>query len=67
MRGVITMKKNVGKTDKTIRYILALVFVYLGYTGSSWWYLLAIISAATAYLGKCGLYKVLGINTCKHK
>lgn len=58
------MKQNVGKTDKIIRLIAGLVFLVLGYMFSSWFYILAIISLITAATGWCGLYKVLGINTC---
>jgi hypothetical protein len=61
------MKHNVGKIDKIIRYVLALVFVYLGYVYSAWWYIPAIIAAGTALIGWCGLYRILGINTCKVK
>ena len=59
------MIKNVGRTDKIIRYILAVVFVYLAIKGSWWFWLLAIIAAGTAYLGTCMLYVPFGINTNK--
>lgn len=59
------MIKNVGRTDKIIRYILAVVFVYLAIKVSWWFWLLAIIAAGTAYLGTCMLYVPFGINTNK--
>ena len=59
------MNKNVGRTDKIIRYFLALVFVYLGYNYSVWWYVVSAILVLTATLGYCGPYKLFGINTNK--
>ncbi|MEE9525962.1 MAG: DUF2892 domain-containing protein [Candidatus Woesearchaeota archaeon] len=61
------MEKNVGKNDKSIRFILGLVFTYLGYAYSAWWYILAVISFVTAFTGFCGLYPLLKINTVKKK
>jgi len=59
------MVKNVGSTDKIIRYILAVVFVYLAIKVSWWFGILAVIAAGTAYLGTCMLYVPFGINTNK--
>jgi len=61
------MEKNVGKKDTYIRYFLALVFAILGITVAPWFWILALVSAATGFLGFCGLYKLFGINTCKIK
>jgi len=61
------MEKNVGKTDKIIRIVLGLLFIYLGYAYSAWWYLPAIIALFTAFTGFCGLYPLLKINTVKKK
>lgn len=57
------MKKNVGKTDKIIRTVLAVVFAYLGYTVNPWFYLAAAIALITAITGMCAIYQVLGMNT----
>ena len=59
------MKCNVGKTDRTIRLVAALVIGAAGIYFQSWWGLLAALPLITAYAGVCPLYKVLGINTCK--
>jgi hypothetical protein len=59
------MEENVGKTDKIIRYILAAIFLYLGYVYSFWFYILAAILIITAATGFCGVYKLLNINTNK--
>jgi len=59
------MKKNVGKVDKIIRYVLGVLL----FVGAYWYWWLAIpavIAIATAMLGTCGLYSLLGIDTtCK--
>ena len=59
------MKKNEGTLDRSIRAILALVFLALGYQYSAWWYVLAVIFAITAATGFCCLYKPFGISTVK--
>ncbi|MDD2197694.1 MAG: DUF2892 domain-containing protein [Bacteroidales bacterium] len=61
------MKANVGKTDKIIRILIALIIAGLGIYYQSWWGLLAIIPLATALFSFCGLYSLLGINTCPAK
>lgn len=61
------MKKNVGKTDAMLRYIagfalLSLLFILDGsarYLG-----LIGIVPIATAALGFCPAYPLLGISTC---
>jgi hypothetical protein len=63
--------KNVGKLDQQIRYVVGLGLLFYGgiaflveypfYLGAS------IIGAAlliTARLRLCGLYRLIGINTC---
>lgn len=61
------MEQNVGKNDKIIRYILALISLYFAYAYSWWLIIITIILVATGLIGFCGLYKLLGINTCKIK
>lgn len=63
------MGKNVGKTDSIIRYCLGIVFLVLAFAARPFWlfFILAIVAFATAYFGKCLLYKLIGINTCKIK
>jgi hypothetical protein len=67
------MKKTVGSADKIIRYIIAIIAIYVAYTGmvsSPWNYILYVVAAimiVTALTGFCGLYSVFGINTCKLK
>ncbi|HPF93489.1 MAG TPA: DUF2892 domain-containing protein [Tenuifilaceae bacterium] len=61
------MKANVGKTDKIIRIIIALIIAAAGIYFNSWWGLLAIIPLATALVSFCGLYSLFGISTCPAK
>ncbi len=62
------MKRNVGKVDQSIRYILAIILIVLAviFQGVWYWLLLpAIILGFTASVSFCGIYRVFGINTCK--
>ncbi|PKO99774.1 MAG: DUF2892 domain-containing protein [Bacteroidetes bacterium HGW-Bacteroidetes-8] len=67
------MKKNVGSTDKWIRVIIALIIVALYFgnviTGTLAIVLLVVagIFILTGFVGFCGLYTLLGINTCSKK
>ena len=64
------MKSNVGSVDKVIRIIvgiglLSLFFVLEGsarYLG-----LIGIVPIATALMGWCPLYTLIGLNTCPLK
>lgn len=59
------MKKNVGKTDRTIRVILGISVIGIGIMNQSW---LGIIGAGIilpALMGSDPLYSLLGINTNK--
>jgi len=64
-------EKNVGQADKIVRIVvgvLALAGFFLNWLAAPLSYLLvliAIIMFATAALGTCGLYSLLGINTNK--
>lgn len=63
------MEKNMGKTDRTIRAVLTVVFLYFGLTTKGLvMYLslvLTIIMALTSAFGVCSLYGPLGINTLR--
>lgn len=59
------MTCNVGGKDKVIRWIVGLVIIGLGLYYQSWWGLLGIIPILTAVFSFCGIYKALGISTCK--
>ncbi len=59
------MKSNVGGIDRVLRIVLGLLLIALAATGTvgTWGYL-GLLPLATGLLGWCGLYRVLGINTC---
>lgn len=65
------MKKNVGKTDRIIRFVIGFVLLILTwiYTLSGWLNIVLIIVGilmiVTSLVGKCCLYSWLGKNTCK--
>lgn len=61
------MNKNIGTADKIIRIIVGIIIIALGIYYRSWWGFLAVIPLGTAVVGFCGLYPLLGINTCKKK
>ena len=61
------MKQNIGKTDKIIRVIagvalLSLLFLLEG--SARWLGLIGIVPLATAAMGFCPLYPIVGMNTC---
>jgi hypothetical protein len=64
-------KTNEGTIDRVLRVILGAALIagyFLNPEGAySWLYWLGVIPLATGLVGWCGLYAVLGINTCKMK
>ncbi len=59
------MGKNIGKTDRIIRLILALFLIILAFLYQSW--LIAIAGIFVLYesmAGWCALYALIGRNTC---
>lgn len=67
------MKKNMGNTDKIIRFILAILFSILYFTntisGTAGIILLILggVFIFTGFINFCPLYLPFGINTCKKK
>ena len=61
------MKKNVGKLDKIIRIIVAVIFAIMGWKFSAWWFIVTAVALVTALMGYCGLYALFGINTIGKK
>ena len=60
------LKKNVGKIDQIVRYIIVLALIVLAIVLPLYWLLIpAIILLFTALFSFCGLYALFGINTCK--
>jgi len=65
------MSKNVGAIDRVIRVVLGLVLIAyaipLGFaeTGWNWVGWIGIVPLATALIGFCPAYTLLGLSTCK--
>lgn len=61
------MKLNEGKLDRTVRIVLGLVIIGLGFYYQSWWGAVGLLPLLTGLSGFCALYTLLGINTCPRK
>ena len=59
------MEKNVGNTDKIIRYILGFLIIGAGIMYNSWWGIIGIVPIFTATLGWCPLYKLFNVSSKK--
>ena len=64
-------KNNVGSLDKILRIILgvALLVAFVVFPDSPWrWFtLIGIVPLATALMGSCPIYSVLGLSSRKSK
>jgi hypothetical protein len=58
------MKTNVGNVDKVVRIIAGLAIIGWGVAASNWLGAIGIIPLATALLGFCPAYSLIGVNTC---
>ncbi len=61
------MKHNVGSLDKVVRVLIGLVLLSLLFVldGTARWLgLIGIVPLATAAMGVCPLYSILGVSTC---
>lgn len=67
------MKKNLGSTDKVIRYILAIVALLIGFLSGVSGFVqgvfisVALILIGTSLLSFCPLYAIVGLKTCKNE
>ncbi|MCA0447373.1 MAG: DUF2892 domain-containing protein [Bacteroidetes bacterium] len=61
------MVKNVGSTDKVIRYILGVVIIAAGLFYQSWWGLVGLVPILTAVVGFCPAFLPFGISTVEKK
>lgn len=65
------MTTNVGKFDRIVRLILALILVYLQWSGkvtgtlSYVLMVVALVMLATSFMKFCPLYKIIGFNSCQ--
>jgi Protein of unknown function (DUF2892) len=59
------MKSNVGGIDRILRIVIGLALIALALTGTiGAWGWVGIVPLATALMGFCPLYTVLGFSTC---
>lgn len=59
------MKTNVGGIDRVLRIVLGLVLIGLAATGTvGVWGWIGVVPLATAAMGFCPLYTVLGFSSC---
>lgn len=58
------MSKNVGMIDRVARVVLGLVLLGLALFGGHWWGWIGIVPLATAAVGFCPAYRLMGLNTC---
>lgn len=62
------MKINMGTVDRTARILIGLALIVLALMGTiGVWGWVGVVLVATAALGNCPLYSVLGFNTCPTK
>ena len=62
------MNPNVGGMDKVIRIVLGIVLIALTLTNViGWWGWIGVVPLLTRLFSRCGLYSLLGINTCPLK
>lgn len=60
------MQQNVGSIDRAIRAIVGIGLISLVFIGpQTVWGWIGVIPLATAIIGWCPPYALLGINTCK--
>lgn len=60
------MACNVGKKDKTFRFIVGIIVVLVGVAYQSWFGLIGAVFILTAALGWCPAYIPFNINTSKN-
>lgn len=59
------MQKNVGSIDRIARIVLGLVLIALVFVGPQTpWGWIGLVPLATALVGWCPAYRLLGIRTC---
>lgn len=62
------MKANVGGIDRILRIVIGLVLIALAATGTvGVWGWIGIVPLATAAMGFCPLYTLLGFSSCPVK
>ncbi|WP_374370001.1 DUF2892 domain-containing protein [Dongia sp.] len=59
------MGKNIGTLDRVLRVIVGLVLISLVFIGPQTpWGWIGLVPLATALIGFCPAYRLIGLNTC---
>ncbi len=58
------MKANVGGIDRTLRIVLGAGLIGWAAFGGPMWAYVGVVPLLTGVFSFCGLYSLLGINTC---
>ena len=61
------MQCNLSRVDRVARLIIGTAIIVAGVIFKSWWGLLGVPLVVNAFMGVCGLYRLLGISTYKQK
>lgn len=61
------MTKNIGGIDRIIRIAIGAALIVWAIMGGPIWAWIGIVPMATAILGWCPPYAILGFSTCKMK
>ena len=62
------MTRNIGSIDRALRIGGGILLLALGAFGPlGWWGAIGLVPIATALIGWCSAYRLLGINTCPRK
>ena len=60
------MTRNIGDVERIVRAIVGIGLISLVFVGpQTWWGLIGLVPLATAVIGWCPPYALLGISTCK--
>ncbi|MFO1072731.1 MAG: DUF2892 domain-containing protein [Geminicoccaceae bacterium] len=58
------MTANVGTVDRALRVVVGLVLLALALFGGHLWGWIGLVPLATAAMGFCPAYRLLGLSTC---
>lgn len=59
--------QNVGTIDRLIRIVIGVLIMVWSLNAGNFWWIAGAVILATGVFRFCGLYKLLGISTCKLK
>jgi hypothetical protein len=58
------MKANVGGIDRILRILVGIALIAWAALGGPVWAWIGVVPLATGLMKFCGLYTLLGVNTC---